>query len=476
MKVGKLSLFLLFLILGACKMGPDYERPQVHLPEKWKNVGVTSESGKENVEWWTNFQDETLTKLIQLTMDQNFDLKAAQSSIQQNQEILNEAIANLLPLTTLSATVAEKQWSKNYLSFVSRKYSLYGVLPTISWEMDIFGKLQRAKEGASADLQAQLENSYGLFLSLVSNVAETYICLRSAQQRLEVTLKLIAAYKKIYKLILDLEKSGLASGINSDMAKSAWETHESFLYPLETSIKSYMYVLSSLTSQPPEALEDLLKSSQKIPQVSPALFLGLPSELLERRPDIRKAEMLLASATAQIGFRKADFFPSFNLTGTIGFESYKASNLISSGSVAYSIGPGFNWSIFDFGRVKAQVMAAEALKDQVYYTYRQKILNALAEVESSLVAYKNEFKKYEVLETSQRTIKNATRLTKDLYKAGLQSEIPYLQVQIELLNKTLHCLSSQEILALNAINLYKALGGGWEPYAQKILEKDSREI
>ena len=472
MSVRKLSFFLFFLALAGCRMGPDYRRPEMELPEKWQNILARSEGEKENVEWWRHFEDETLIKLIDLVLEQNFDLKAAESSILQNQEILKEATANLFPLLSVSASATKNELSKNYFNGGSRKYNVYGALPSISWEVDVFGKLRRAKEGAVADLQGQLENSYGLFLSLVSNVAESYIALRSAQQRLEAVLKLVEIYKKIYELRLDLESSGLSTGIDSETAKSAWESYDALVWPLETAIKSYIYSLGALTSQTPEALESLLGSPQKIPTVSPTLFVGLPSDLLERRPDIRKAEMLLASATAQIGFRKADFFPSFSLTGTLGVESYKASNLLSSNSLTYAVGGGLNWNIFDFGRIKAQVLAAEALENQAYYTYRQTILNALAEVESSLVAYKNEHKRQAQLKAALLTTEKAASLTKDRYKAGLLSQIPYLQIKIEVLNKTLDCLSSQEVLGLNSINLYKALGGGWEPYAQKILEQN----
>ncbi|MFN7662379.1 MAG: efflux transporter outer membrane subunit [Alphaproteobacteria bacterium] len=470
------QLFLLsFLLLAGCTMGPDYKRPEIELPETWQNILVNADVEKENVEWWTHFEDEILINLVNLVLNQNFDLKAAEASILQNQQILEEARSNLLPLVDLSVHTSKNELSKNYFNGGIRKYNFYGALPSIRWEIDVFGKLRRAKEGALADLQAQVENSYGLFLSLVSNVAESYISLRSAQQRLETVLKLVQVYKKIYELTLELESSGLSTGIDSENAKSAWESYEALVYPLETAIKRYIYSLGALTSQAPEALGTLLGSPRKIPTVSPTLFVGLPSDLLERRPDIRKAEMVLASATAHIGFRKANFFPSFSLTGTLGVESYKASNLLSSNSLTYALGGGLNWHIFDFGRIKSQVLAAEALETQAYFNYRQTILNALAEVESSLVAYQNEHKRQERLKTAWHATKKAATLTKDRYKAGLLSQIAYFQIRVEVLNKTLDYLSSQEFLALNTVNLYKALGGGWEPYAQKILEQDSNQ-
>jgi outer membrane protein, multidrug efflux system len=463
-----IHLFLSLLLVG-CRMGPDYKRPDIDLPEKWQNMVADSKEEKENVEWWTHFDDHILTSLINLVLEQNFDLKAAESSVLENQQILEEARSNLFPLVHLSANASKNESSKNYLNIGSRKYNFYGILPSVGWEIDVFGKLRRAKEGALADLQAQVENSHGLFLSFVSNVAETYISLRSAQQRLKTVLKLVKIHKKIYELTLELQSSGLATGIDSENAKSAWKSYEAFVYPLETAIKSCIYSLGALTSQTPEALESLLASPQKIPAVSPMLFVGLPSDLLSRRPDIRKAEMVLASATAQIGFRKANFFPSFTLTSVLGVESYKSSNLISSNSMTYALGGGLNWNVFDFGRIKSQVLSAEALQNQAYFSYRQTILNALAEVESSLVAYKNEYGRQARLRTAWLSRKKSAALTKDLYKAGLLSQIEYLQMRIEVLNKALDYLSSQELLGLNTVHLYKALGGGWEPYGHKIL-------
>jgi len=466
----KVSFFSIALLLAvtACKVGPDYERPQQILPEKWSNFLEKQETEDHTVEWWSHFQDPILTQLIEAVINQNLDLRSAEATILQNQALLAESAANILPRLSLTAGVSANQSSKNYYQVSHyRRYHFYSDNVGAVWEIDLFGKLQRAKEAALANLNLEVENCYGIFLSLVSNVAQTYVRLRGAQQQLTVTTELCHKYKAIYNLQISLQKSGIASQIEVENAKSAWDTYESMKHPLEASIKNYMHALSLLTSQEPQALYALLVPVQPIPIIKTEIFAALPSHLLERRPDIRKAEMALASTTAQIGIAKGRLFPSFSLTGQIGYIALRSSKLVSPTSVDYSIGPSLTWDIFDFGRVKAQIASSEAFRDQARLGYFQTILTALSEVESALVSYANETKRLQDLNHAQESQNKRATLTRNRYQAGLQSFITSLQADIGALNQSLDVLDSQTSVALDAIMLYKALGGGWESYAEK---------
>jgi NodT family efflux transporter outer membrane factor (OMF) lipoprotein len=466
-KVSFLSIALLFAVT-ACKVGPDYERPQQKLPEKWSNFLEKQESGDHTVEWWSHFQDPILTQLIESVIDQNLDLKSAEAVILQNQALLAESAANILPRFSLSASVSENQSSKNYYQVSHhRRYRFYSDSVGAAWEVDLFGKLQRAKEAAFSNLNVEVENCYGIFLSLVSNVAQTYIRLRGAQQQLMVVTELCEKYKAIYNLQISLQKAGITSQIDVENAKSAWDSYESMKYPLDATIKNYMHALSLLTSQEPQALYALLAPVQPIPVIKTEIFAGLPSHLLERRPDIRKAEMALVSATAQIGIARGGLFPSFNLTGQIGYIALRASKIASPTSVDYSIGPSLTWNIFDFGRVKAQIANSEAFRDQARLGYFQTILTALSEVESALVTYVSESKRLENLTDAKRAQNRLADLTRNRYHVGLEPFIASLQADIAALNQSLDAIDSQATVGLDVVTLYKALGGGWESYAEK---------
>ncbi len=463
--------YLGFCFLAACKIGPDYARLEEKLPDKWVNILKTQGENDQTVAWWSHFNDPILTDLIETVAAQNLDLKSAEALILQNQALLDENIANLFPQFNVSTSVTTNQSSKNYKMFgLHRRYDAYSNTLGMNWEIDLFGQLRRAKEAAFAELGVQIENCYGVFLSLVSNVAETYIQLRGAQQKLMIAQQLAQKYKELYTLQMTLQQAGITNQINVENAKGLWERYEAMLHPLEAAIKTYMHSLSLLTAKEPTALYDLLAPLKDIPTMQPTMFLGLPSQLLERRPDIRKAEMSLMRATAQIGVAKGGLFPSFSLTGIVGYQSSMPSNFTSPGNIVYSAGPGLNWNIFDFGRVRSEIKSSEAFKDQAQLAYRQIILKALSEVEGALVSYAEETKRLHNLTKAKESQNKSADLVRDRFNAGLEPFSTSLEADISVLNNILNLLDSQTNVALDTVNIYKALGGGWESYAKETVK------
>ncbi|OJW51055.1 MAG: hypothetical protein BGO67_12040 [Alphaproteobacteria bacterium 41-28] len=481
----KLSTLSSFLLLSACMVGPDYREPRECLPEKWKNAEKNNEKKPRNIQeeikWWENFKDPLLTKLVREAVKSNYDLKVAIATIYQARATLLGAEADLMPEIDGIDSFTHNEDSLNATEFANRQnlvtvtpttggtaigtnryFNLFTTGLTTTWEMDIFGRLRRGVESAEAGLEAQVEDMHNVMISIIGQVASNYINLRSYQKQLEVTKKSFESWDSIYKLNKSLLKAGLATDIDVAQAETSRDQTEAAIPPLEALIKTTIHQLSILTGKPPACLYDLLSKVGPIPYIPIEIFAGIPCELLKRRPDIRAAERNLAAATAQIGVAEASRYPIFTFTGTIGYQSNFAKDFISPGSGFYTFGPGFTWDLIDFGRVRAKINSATAIRDENYYQYKSTLLNALADVENSLVNYAEEAKRYPDLIKAFKASKRAADISLLRYESGLITFIIVLQDELTYQAATLQMVQSHATLALNAVALYKALGGGWE--------------
>lgn len=485
----KLSSLSFLCLLSACMVGPDYHKPEMCVPEKWANASENnlkkSKDIREDMTWWENFHDPLLTQLVRETIESNYDLKVAFAKIDQARAALLGSEAALAPEIDGAGSFTHNESSLNTQRFSSQQSLNPGVLPVggsglagggssryfnlyrlsfaTTWEIDLFGRLRRGIEAADATLEAQVDDMHNVLISLIAEVAINYINLRSFQKQLEVTQKSFEAWDLIYKLNQSILKAGLVTEIDVAQAKASRDQTKASLYPLKESIKATMHQLSILTGKPPACLYGLLSPVKPIPQMPPEIFAGLPSELLRRRPDIREAERNLAAATAQIGVAEGSLFPIFSFTGsTIGYQSNFAKNFISPASGFYSFGPGFTWDIIDFGRVRAMINSAMAIRDENYYQYKSTILNALGDVENSLVNYAEEAKRYVDLKSSFEASKKAAELSLIRYESGLVNFFIVLQAGLIYQTYAITLVQSQATLSLNAVALYKALGGGWQ--------------
>lgn len=480
-KWGFLSLFYL---LSACMVGPDYHAPQVNIPEKWENATLNNKKKPkdiwEEIKWWENYKDPLLNQLIRDALKSNYNLKAALANINQARASLVGAEAAIAPEIDGMGSYNHNENSLNAEDISGlqglnnavapplgngssdRFFDLYWLGFNATWEIDLFGRLRRGIEAAEATLEMQVEDMHAVLLSLISDVALNYINLRSFQQQHELTQKSFQQWDSIYKFNKHLLRAGLATEIEVAEAKAARDQTKASLSPIEAIIKNTMHQLSILTGNPPAFLYNLLCEVKPIPQIPAEIFVGLPSELLKRRPDIRAAERNLAASTAQIGIEEGSLFPIFTFTGLIGYQSNLGSNLFSPASGSYSFGPGVTWSLIDFGRVRARINSAKAGRDANLYEYKNTLLKALADVENSLVNYTMEMTRYNELNRATEASKQAAEVSLLRYEAGLSDYLIVLQSEITYLGYALNLLQSQTTLALNSVALYKALGGGWE--------------
>ena len=453
-------------------VGPDYITPSIKVPEKWANASSEPRNIKEDVQWWKSYKDPLLTSLVQETLESNYDLKGAFAAICAARSSLMGEDAALTPQINMASSAMMNAISSNqpFVNFSNttiktpfiRFYSLYNTGLTSSWEIDLFGRLRRGVESASATVESTIDTMQGTLLSLVADVALNYITLRSYQQQLDLTQKLIVSWESMLKLNKDLLKAGLITQIDVENTLASYEQAKASVPPLKAHIKNTIHQLSILIGKPPAYLYSRLTPVRPIPEIPVEIFAGLPSELLKRRPDIRAAERTLAASSAQIGVVEGTLFPIFSLTGPVSYQSNIFSSLISPASGMYMFGPTVTAPIVNFGRIRSQIDAATALRDENIYKYKSTVLSALADVENSLVNYAFETKRYHDLKRAAEAVKRAADVNTVRFDAGFITFLPVLQADITYQMAALMMIQSQTTLSLNSVALYKALGGGWQ--------------
>jgi NodT family efflux transporter outer membrane factor (OMF) lipoprotein len=331
-----------------------------------------------------------------------------------------------------------------------------------SWEIDVFGGKRRAKEAAGAQVAASEFDRRDVLVSLLGEVARNYVELRGYQQRLVIANENIVAQEKTLAITRDRFQKGLASDLDVQQASTVLATTRADVPTLERSIAASIHRLEVLLGQQAGTLETELAQASPIPAQPPLVPVGLPSELLLRRPDIRRAERQLAAATANIGVAKADLFPKFYLTGSAGYESISASDWFAGASRLWSVGPTVQWRIFDAGRIRARVKAQDARQEEALASYEQTVLTAFEEVENGLVAYAKEQTRrrslQEAVTSSQKSLDTANKL----YANGLADFLRVLDAERSLYQAQDALAQSDRTVSANLVSLYKALGGGWE--------------
>ncbi|MDP3532191.1 MAG: efflux transporter outer membrane subunit [Alphaproteobacteria bacterium] len=462
----KLFGYISFLVLNltGCAFGPDYKRPDVKLPQEWAHQSKDP-TQKINLKWWENFQDSCLTDLINEAIQENLDLKAAEAGILQARANLRGIVANLFPQINMDGTISRNRRSENSVNGGggegSPYYSEYKAQFDASWEIDFFGRVKRGKEAALAQLESSIFDRHAISIILYADIAQNYISLRKNQHIKKVLKDLIQDWQKLYDLNLDLKKSGLANDIQLLNIKSSLDEAKAEISPIKANINTFMYQLSFLLGKNPLDLKGKLSKISPMPSWNAALILDLPSTLIQRRPDIRKAEEDLKDATALIGVHLADLFPRFSLTGIFGHEANIPSQFFKASSRYFTLGANPSFVLFDFGRIRAVIDEAKGFKDEKFYMYKNTILNAFKEVEESCIRYLMDEEQEGQLQLVYKDAAKSLENSKTRFVQGLDPYINVLNSQINLRTKELNLLDVTEKKLLDVIGLSKALGGGW---------------
>ncbi len=472
------NLLALTLFLSSCSVGPDYVRPEDSISTEFRNS-----ASKESVElkkWWEGFQDPILNQLIEESITSNLSFREAQARVKEARALYIGSRSSFFPIPNLTTSYSRTKGSENAIGAQSggsgnnngfqaiEERNLYQAGFDATWEIDIFGGIRREVESAKSQYEAQIESSRDVLISLLGEVAQSYLNLRSAQTRLNITLENIKSEEET----LDIQKTRQSVGIASDLTVAQSEAQlksiSAQLPALEIPIQQSIHRLSVLLGKEPNALYEQLKNPTNIIKGPINVPSGLPSDLLKRRPDIRQAERLLQAATAEIGVAVSDFFPKLQITGNIGFRSENTSNLISSGSKYWAVGPNISWGILNWYAILANIDIQNARQEQALLTYKQIVLESLEEVENNLFAYNREQERTRILKESVDASQRALDHAKVLYSSGVLDFLNVLNSQRTLYQAQDTHAQSQQTSAAYLIALYKSLGGGWESIEEKM--------
>ncbi len=450
-----MGLLSCLVLLAGCKVGPNFKPLQTEVPDRW--VGPLPTPAEQDLaRWWTQFDDPMLTSLVQRAVESNLDLRLAEARVRQARASRGIAVSGLGP--TLSATGSYRR------SGTARTTTdLYEAGFDALWELDFFGGVRRGVESATANLQAAEEARLNLLVTLTAEVATNYIGLRAFQEEIAIARRNLKAQEHSADLTRQRFEGGLVSGLDVANAEAQVATTAAQIPQLEQSAQQAIYSLSLLLGREPGALLEELSQAEPIPGAPPAVPVGIPSELLRRRPDILQAEAQIHAATADIGVATADLFPRISLTGNVGTQGNKFGALDNWSNRFWSIGPSATWNVFSTGRVRSNIEVQRALEEQSLITYRQTVLNALQEVENALIASAKEQEHYQALTQAVTANRRAVDLATKLYTQGQTDFLNVLQAQGSLyLSETALALSART-LSTNLVALFKALGGGWTP-------------
>jgi outer membrane protein, multidrug efflux system len=455
--------FLTFgLLLAGCMVGPDYKRPAIDTPGVYRDVqpSIASSESLGDEKWWDVFQDPVLQQLIRTALQENYDVRIAASRVLQAQAQLGITRANQFPTVSAGAQALSERNPKISSSFPSYEANAGEVDLSVIWNLDFWGKYRRQTEAARASLLASQWGQRAVLTSVVSSVATDYFTLRELDLALDVSNKTLAARQHSLQLTNVLAKQGSASALDVRQSEQLVYTAAETIPDLERQIAQEENALSILLGHNPGPIpRGRPLTEQPNP---PTLPVGLPSELLERRPDIREAEATLVAANAEIGVAKAAYFPSISLTGTAGYESFALNNLFTHSQRTWNGAASLTQPIFAGGAIRSGMRLAEAQEREMLLTYQQTIMNAFQEVSSSLVAYQKgrEFREQQELLTA--AAEDVDRLSKVLYQHGGASFLQVLTSETNDFSAELNLAQAQLNERLALVQLYNALGGGWQ--------------
>jgi multidrug efflux system outer membrane protein len=455
------TLGVLVLLLAGCTLGPDYRRPAVSTPEGWRDGAPAPDAASlADVAWWQLFQDQELRALVQTAIEANKDLRIAVTRVEQARAQLGVTRAAQFPEVNAGASVTTNRTSDNVRPKGSGGESgLFSTTADLSFEIDIWGRLRRATEAARAELLASEGARHAVVMTLVSDVATAYLQLRELDLELEITRRTVAARRESLGIVRDRFEGGLTSALDLRQAETDLASTAAQIPDLDRQIAQTENFLSILVGRNPGTItRGRPLAGQTFPPAVPA---GLPSALLERRPDIRQAEETLVSANARIGVAKAAFFPQISLTGFFGVESVALSDLFTGPSRIWQFGPSLTVPIFNAGRNRANLELSEARQREAVARYEQAIQQAFREVEDALIAHRKARESLGEQDTAVAASRQALDIAELRYTSGLTSYLNVLDAQRTLLAAELAQSRTLGAQLVAVVQLYRALGGGW---------------
>lgn len=468
---------LLFLFLSACAVGPDYQRPHMDLPEKWR-VEVQEASSLADVAWWNQFGDPELSALITAALENNYDLRVAAARVERFYALYGVARSEFFPQIDGHAAYARQKFSEQGIPQnipgveSTHPHDYYIAQGALNWELDLWGRIRRSTEAARADILSQEAARRGVILTVVTNVAIAYSDLRDLDQRLAIARSTLESRKHSLKLAEDRTNAGTSSELDLRQAESDYYSVQASIPPLEFQIAQTENLLSTLVGGNPGPI----RRGKEIGRLLPVAGIpaNLPASLIDQRPDIVQAEEALRAANARIGVAKAAYFPTLSLTGLFGFVSSDFSDWLRSDSRQWQYGPGVDLPIFNAGRISNQVRVAKADTEAAVANYKGTLLNALREVENSLIGFQKTKVQIDNQQKQVAALQKYLQLSQQRYDEGQSSYLEVLDAQRNLFSAQISLAQTEGAQVETFIGLFRALGGGWVTEAEKLSVEPDR--
>jgi NodT family efflux transporter outer membrane factor (OMF) lipoprotein len=465
---------MLGLGLTGCTVGPDYQSPEIkEAPRRWAQDGGSvagrTVEGAVDITWWKSFRDFQLSSLVERLVAQNLDLKTAAERVVQSVAQRQVAASQGLPhIEGQSLTTYNRQSPNGPLSLLTPapgaplEYALFRDGLTSSWQLDLFGRVRRAVEAADANTLAAVENRHGVALAAVAELAQSYMQLRGTQNRFEIAKRNLRLAEENVELVNKRFADGVATTLELAQSRAQRATIAATLPPLRIQEAELINAIGLLLGDAPRALEAELHRSRMLPRVPRKIPVGLPGTLVRRRPDVREAEAHLHEATAQTGVAVASFYPDVTLNGAASVESLRLTNLFSPTSAAFAVGPSISIPIFEGGQLRGVLALRESRQREAAIFFQRAVLQAWKEVDDALTAYREaQHRRADVARSVTENLA-ALQAARQRYSEGAIDFLNVITTQAQLLQSENDLADSDTQIATYLVNLYRALGGGWE--------------
>jgi multidrug efflux system outer membrane protein len=459
--------FGVLMLVPACSVGPDYTAPAPDYGDAWFS-GLTEETIRQDpviTNWWEIFKDPLLDKYIDEAVNHNKDLDIALANVRAARAVRSEASAAFWPDLGFDPSFER---SRSPGDGPDRVGSSFDAQFDASWEIDVFGGNRRAQDAADARYESEISGYYGALLATLSEVARNYFEARGLQKQIAITEENAGLLKKTYDLVMDRREAGESSEFDVSRAEGEYQLILARIPDLRAGLRERIYTLSILLGQPPEYLLEEMLQSKPLPAPPDVVPVGLRSDLLRRRPDVREAERELAASTSDIGVAVAELFPKFSITGAYGSGASVFGDLFTGAAKAWSFGLPITWSLFEGGANQARIKIEEAEAQAALASYERTVLTALKDAETALTRYGESLETRRRLERAVLTRRRSVQFASELFRAGEEDFLSVIDSERELVSAEDQLVVIQTQNITNLIALYTTLGGGWEIGAQRL--------
>jgi NodT family efflux transporter outer membrane factor (OMF) lipoprotein len=464
-------VLLIPTMLGGCMIGPDFKRPPAPVAQKWIEASDSSvaKGDEEYRDWWTLFNDSTLIQLINLAYQQNLTLRIAGVRVLEARAQLGIAIGEFFPqqqLVNASLSYNRIPISVPY-NLISNTYWTDSFGAQAAWELDVWGKLRRGIESADDAYLASVANYDDVLVTLTGDVASTYVQIRTLETQIEIANDNVERQESVLKIVNARHQNGVVTGRDVDQAETVLGETEATVPQLTIKLNQQKNALAVLLGLPPGQVDALLGKSSQIPGAPERVTIGIPADLLRRRPDIRKAELQAAAQCAQIGVAKGDLLPAFTLLGNVNTVASNAGHhslddLFVGSSLAFSVGPGVQWNLFNYGQITNNVRFQDAKFQELLINYQNSVLKAQQEVENGLSAFIDSKAAVVYLKEAVHAAEGALKIATIQYKEGTADFTTVLVAEENLLSAENDLAIATGDVPLGLIATYRAMGGGWQ--------------